>query len=830
MRAGKIILNGSLLLLFGFIAIHIGSCGSGSSLESIAVTPPSPEIPKGLTQQFKATGTYSGGSTHDLTQSVSWSSTAPAVVAISSTGLATTLTAGTATIQASQAGVEGSTNFTVTSATLASIDVAPANPTSLPPALSGATIPQGVPIQFAATGTYTDKSTQDISASVTFSSGAPSVASVAPTGLVTGVGAGTAAVQATLGSVMGSSNLSVSAVLLGQLVVSPQNPSVSDATVAQSFKSVGYFSDGSSIDLTSLAAWSSTNSQVATVGGAGQVTSVPLPSGQSVGFASIRAVLGTAKGVSILAVTNHQGNGFAGVFTQHGDIGRTGQNVNETALTLANVNSTTFGKLFAQAVDGQLYAQPLYVPNVTIAGQTHNVIYVATEADSVFAFDADSNTGANANPLWRASLIDTAHGAAAGATPVDAVNGINCNALVPLVGVTSTPVIDPSTNTMYVVAKSAENKGYVQRLHAIDITTGAEKSQGAAVIAGSVSGTGDGSSNGTLAFNPQMHLNRPGLLLLNGVVYVGFASNCDTPPFHGWIFAYDAATSSLRAVYASTPNGSDGGIWNSGAGLSGDSNANLYIATGNGTFDTAQNPSTDLGDSIVKLFLNGSTLNATDYFTPYNQSADNSGDLDVGSGGVLLLPDQPGSHPHQLVLAAKGRWMYEVDRDQMTLNNLHYCQPNCTSDPQIITEFQPVGDSWCIPAYWNGSIYYGGTNVPVSVYPLNGGILSSPASSIASNPILFPGPTPSISANGSTNGIVWVVDASNYGGSGPPSAPAILHALNASNVAIELYNTTQVSNRDVMGNAVKFVVPTVANGKVYVGTQTEVDVYGLLPK
>ena len=619
MRARKIILNGALLLLFGFITINIGSCGSGSSLESIAVTPSSPALPKGLTQQFKATGTYSGGSTHDLTQSVSWSSSAPAIVAISPAGLATALTTGTATIQASQAGVAGSTNFTVSSATLASIAVGPANPSSLPSALSGATIPQGVPLQYAATGTYTDKSTQDITASVTFSSSVSSVASVTPTGLVTGVGAGTAAVQATLGNVMGSSNLTVSAVVLGQLVVSPQNPSISDAVVAQPFKSIGYFSDGSSIDLTSLAAWSSTNPQVATVGSAGQVTSVPLPSGQSAGFASIRAVLGTGKGVSILAVTNHQGNGFAGVFTQHGDIGRTGQNVNETALTLANVNSTTFGKLFAQAVDGQLYAQPLYVPNVTIAGQTHNVIYAATEADSVFAFDADSNTGANANPLWRASLIDAAHGAAAGATPVDAINGINCNALVPLVGVTSTPVIDPSTNTMYVVAKSAENGGYVQRFHAIDITTGAEKSQGSAVIAGSVSGTGAGSSSGTVAFNAQLHLNRPGLLLLNGVVYVGFASNCDTPPFHGWLFAYDAATSSLRAVYVTTPNGSDGGIWNSGAGLSGDSNANLYIATGNGTFDTAQNPPTDLGDSIVKLFLNGGTLNATDYFTPYNQ-------------------------------------------------------------------------------------------------------------------------------------------------------------------------------------------------------------------
>ncbi len=820
-----VIITGSLLLLVGFIATHIGSCSSSPHLESIALTPASQDIPKGSTQQFKATGTYSGGSTRDLTTSVSWSSSAPNVIAITTTGLATALATGSVTIQASQAGVAGSANFTVTSAAVASIAVGPANPSSL----SGMTIPQGIPVQFAATATYTDKSTQDVTSSVTWSSSPPNVASVTATGVVTGVGTGTAAIQATLGSVVGTSNLSVSAVALGQLVVTPQNPSISDATVTLPLKSVGYFSDGSTIDLSSLVAWSSSNVHVATVGSSGVVTSVTLPSTQSAGFASIQAVLGKAMGVSILTVTNHQGNGFAGVFTQHNDIGRTGQNINETVLTPANVNSTTFGKLFRQAVDGQVYAQPLYVPNVIIAGQAHNVIYVATEADSVFAFDADSNTGASANPLWRASLIDTAHGAAPGATPVDAVNGINCNALVPLVGVTSTPVIDPSTNTMYVVAKSAENKGYVQRFHAIDITTGAEKPQGSVVIAGSVPGTGDASSNGTLAFDAKMHLNRPGLLLLNGVVYVGFGSNCDNAPFHGWLFAYDATTSALRAVFVPTPNGSDGAIWNSGTGLSGDSNANLYIATGNGTFDTGHTPSTELGDSFVKLFLNGSSLTVTDYFTPYNQSADNTGDLDVGSGGVLLLPDQPGSFPHQLVLAAKGRWMYEVNRDQMTVNNLHYCLSSCTGDPQIISEFQPVGDSWCTPAYWNGSIYYGGSNGDLSVYTLNGGILSSIPSSLSTNPILFPGATPSISASGSTNGIVWAVDTSNFGGYGPPSAPAILHAYDATNVAHELYNTTQVLTRDVMGNAVKFVVPTIANGKVYVGTQTEVDVFGLLP-
>lgn len=820
-----VIIKASLVLLVGIIATHMGSCSSSSRLESIGVTPASEDLPKGSTQQFKATGTFSGGSTRDLTATVSWSSSAPNIIGISATGLATALAAGTATIQASQDGISGSQNFTVTSPAVASIAVAPANPSSL----SGMTIPQGIPIQFDAIATYTDKSTQDVTSSATWSSSVPNVASVTATGVVTGVGTGNSVIQAALDGVEGTSNLSVSAVALGQLVVSPQNPSISDATVTLPLKSVGYFSDGSTIDLTSLATWSSSNVNVATVASAGVVTSVALPSTQSAGFASIQAVLGNAKGVSILTVTNHQGNGFAGVFTQHNDIGRTGQNVNETILTPANVNSTTFGKLFRLAVDGQVYAQPLYVPHVIIAGQAHNVIYVATEADSVFAFDADSNTGTNANPLWRASLIDTAHGAAPGATAVDAVNGINCNALVPLVGVTSTPVIDPSTNTMYVVAKSAENNAYVQRLHAIDITTGAEKSQGSIVIAGSVPGTGDASSNGTLAFDPKMHLNRPGLLLLNGVVYVGFGSNCDNAPFHGWLFAYDAATSSLRAVFVSTPNGRDGAIWNSGAGISGDSNANLYIATGNGTFDTAQIPATDLGDSVVKLFLNGSSLAVTDYFTPYNQGADDTGDLDVGSGGVLLLPDQSGSHPHQLVLVAKARWLYEVDRDQMTVNNLHYCVVSCTADSQIISEFQPVGDSWAIPTYWNGSIYFGGSNGYLSAYSVNSGVLSSVASSLSPDPILFPGATPSISASGSTNGIVWAVDTSNFGGYGPPSAPAVLHAFAATNVAQELYNTTLVSPRDVMGNAVKFVVPTIANGKVYVGTQTEVDVFGLLP-
>ena len=829
-RRGDVTWKAFLRLFFGFIAIYIGSCSSSPRLEFIAVTPANGNASKGVTQQFKATGTYSNGSTQDLSQTVSWTSSDTNIVTIATGGLATTVATGTATIQASQGAVSGSTNLTVTSAAVASIAVAPANPGSLPTSGSGVTIPQGVPVQFAATATLTDKSTQDVTSSVTWSSAATNVASITPAGVVTGLMTGQASIQATLGTVQGSSNLTVDSAALIEVVLTPQNPAISDSGATQPFAAAGYFSDGSNFDVTSLAAWSSTNANVANVNSTGLATSEALPSTQSAGFTSIQAVVGAVRGVSVLTVTNHTGNGFAGVFTQHNDNGRTGQNVNETTLTPANVNSKSFGKLFAQAVDGQVYAQPLYVPNVSIAGQSHNVIYVATEADSVFAFDADSNTGVNANPLWRASLIDMAHGAAQGATPVDAVNGINCNALVPLVGITSTPVIDPSTNTMYVVAKSAENNSYVQRFHAIDISTGAEKPQGSVVIAGSVPGTGDGNSNATLSFDPKMHLNRPGLLLLNGVVYVGFASNCDNAPYHGWLFAYDALTSVQRAIFVSTPDGSDGGIWNSGAGISADSSAHLYIATGNGTFDTVHVPSTELGDSIIKLFLTGTSLTATDYFTPYNQAAYNSGDLDVGSGGILLLPDQPGSFPHQLLQVAKGRWMYEINRDQMTLNNLHYCFNNCMIDPQIISEFQPAGDAFSVPAYWNGSIYYCGSNSQLSVYPISNGVVSSVRSSFVPFMIAFPGATPAISANGTTNGIVWAVDSSNWGSFGPPSAPAVLHAFDATNVGNELYNTTQAQTRDVMGNAVKFVVPTVANGKVYVGTQTEIDVYGLLSK
>jgi len=523
------------------------------------------------------------------------------------------------------------------------------------------------------------------------------------------------------------------------------------------------------------------------------------------------------------------------VTTHHYDNARSGANTNETILTPQNVTVSTFGKLFSQPVNGYVYAQPLYLANLSIPGKgTHNVVFVATEGDSVYAFDADNNTGANASPLWQANLIDTAHGAAAGATTVSSFSDIGCSDLVPQVGITSTPVIDGTTGTMYVEAKSKEGGVFIHRLHALDVTTGAEKSPGPVVITATMNGTGDGSSGGQLIFGGpstagqaialRQH-SRPGLLLLNGTIYIGYASLCDGAPYHGWMFAFDAATFTQMGVFNTTPNGNWGGIWMSGSGLAADASGNVYVATGNGTFDTVSVPATAVGDSLLKLGISGGNLALLDYFTPYNQSTLNSGDTDLGSGGVLLLPDQPGSFPHLLVAAGKQGRIYLVNRDQMTKLNQHYCN-GCSSDPQVVQESSSgqVGGLWSMPAYWNNTVYFWGEVDVLRAIPLVNGLLDYAHLTTSTTSYNYPGATPTISANGTSNGIVWSIDSSRYGLPGP----AVLHAHNATNVARELWNSAQAANsRDKAGNAVKFAVPVPVNGKVYVGTETEVDVYGL---
>jgi len=513
------------------------------------------------------------------------------------------------------------------------------------------------------------------------------------------------------------------------------------------------------------------------------------------------------------------------VLTQHNDVSRTGQNTTEPFLTTANVNVNQFGKLFALPTDGQVFAQPLYVPAVTINGATHNVLIITTEADSVYAFDADSNTGMNSTPLWKASL------AGAGEAPVNTAATIGCFDPAQT-GATSTPVIDPTSNTIYVESESTDGSNYFHRLHALDLLTGNEKAPGPIQIAATVAGTGDGSTNGQLVFdsaNMSLHqLARPGLLLMNGTIYIAFASLCDAAPYHGWLFAYDAATFTRTSVYVTTPNGGLGGFWMSGAGVAADSGGNIYIASGNGDFDTTNVPALETGDTLLKLGTTNQILTLLDYFTPQDQQALDNGDLDLGSGGVLLLPDQPGPFPHILVQTGKEGRIYVVNRDQLTTGNSHYCS-NCTNDPEIIEESNSgaVGGMWSVPAYWNNNIYFWGTNHVLNAIPITNGLPDFTQISSSSTSLGFPGATPSISSNGTAAGtaILWAIGRGSAGVNGP----AEVYAFDASNISNELWKSTQAANnRDSAGNYVKFSTTTISNGKVYVGTSSEVDVYGLL--
>jgi Fn3 associated/Chitobiase/beta-hexosaminidase C-terminal domain len=519
------------------------------------------------------------------------------------------------------------------------------------------------------------------------------------------------------------------------------------------------------------------------------------------------------------------------VLTQHNDIGRTGQNTSETILSTSNVSVNQFGKLFALPVSGQVYAQPLYVPNVLIAGVMHNVVIVATEADMVYAFDADSNTGSNASPLWSASMVDAAHGAGAGETSLNESTTTHCADLQPQIGISSTPVIDPVTQTIYVEARSVvvTTSAYIHRLHALSLTTGAEIAPGPVVIAATVKGTGDGSKNGNLSFDNLHEQNRAGLLELNGAIYLAFASLCDHGPYHGWIFAYDAVTLAQKSLLITTPNGGLGGFWMSGAGVAADASSNIYIASGNGDFDTTNVPATELGDTIMKLGTVNESLSLLDYFTPSDQMCLQTEDKDLGSGGVLALPDQPGSFPHILVEAGKEGKIYVVNRDSpMTTTPTHYNPlANCaSSDPEILEESASgaIGGMFGLPAYWNSTLYFWGSGDVLKSIPVVNGLPNFSAITSGSTKFQFPGATPSISSNGTQPGtaILWAINTGSYGAPGP----AVLHAIDATAIGSELWNSTQVPS-DQAGSAVKFAVPTIANGKVYVGTSTEVDVYGL---
>jgi hypothetical protein len=522
--------------------------------------------------------------------------------------------------------------------------------------------------------------------------------------------------------------------------------------------------------------------------------------------------------VAFLLCSNLDPGAFAqvNVLTFHNDNARTGQNTNETTLTLANVNSNTFGKVFSYPVDGQLYAQPLILSNVAITNKgTHNLLFVATTHGSVYAFDADSNAGTNSTPLWQVSFINP--GAGITTVPNGDVNSAN---VAPEIGIIGTPAIDAASGTLYVEMKTKQVAGsvtsYLHKLHALDVGSGAEKFGGPVVINATVNGTGDGNDGaGHIPFNGLRQMNRPGLLLLNGLVYIAYGSHGDQSPYHGWVFGYDAQTLAQKVVHNTTPNGGLGGFWNGGCGLAADANGSIYGLTGNGTFSNVFN---NFGDSFIRYTNTGTTLALVDYFTPYNQQDLYNTDADLGSGAVIVLPPSAGAGTNLLVGCGKRGFIYLVNSTNMG----HF---NSTNDSQIVQTFNGIAGSFGTPAYFNNMLYYVGAGDKLKAFRFSGGLLVTTPASQSGNTYAWPGATPSISANGFNNAIAWVTEAAGATGGGS-GGHAILHAYNATNVALELYNSSQAGARDDAGAAIKFTVPTIANGKVYVGGASQVTVFG----
>jgi hypothetical protein len=512
-----------------------------------------------------------------------------------------------------------------------------------------------------------------------------------------------------------------------------------------------------------------------------------------------------------LTVTSGGVHSGTDVLTYKNDPSRSGQNLSESTLTPANVSASSFGLLRNLAVDGKVDAQPLYVSQINISGSQHNVVYAATEHDSVYAFDADTGS-----VLWQVSLLGTGES-------LSDTHG--CSQVTPEIGITSTPVIDRNAGahgTLYAVAMSKDSSSaYHQRLHALDLTTGAELLGGPAEI----SATSPTAGGATAVFSAGQHEERAALLLLNGTVYTSWTSHCDVTPYYGWIIAFSAGTLIRTAVLNVAPNSGGAGpaIWMSGGGPAADSAGNIYLLTANGAFETALDANgfpnqQDYGNSFLKISTAGGTLAIADYFAMYNEVAESSADQDLGSGGEMLLPDlidSSGTVRHLMVGAGKDGNIYVVNRDSMG-------KFSPSGNSQIWQQLSGVLPSgiWSTPAYFNGTVYYGDAGDSLKAFPVSYAKLAAAPQSQSATQFAYPGTAPSVSANGTSNAIVWAHENSN---------PAVLHAYDAANLGREIYNSDQAAgNRDQFGTGNKFVTPTIADGKVFVGTTAGVAVFGLL--
>jgi len=740
-------------LIFGANIVVTTTVGPGSGFTSRLLTAPDADIAED--QAVSVTGSYS--TTAPLSPAGSWIMQMVAFRANSGSG----------------------------GPVLTAISVTPVNPL----------IAVGAHQQFTATGTYSDGSHQDLTGSAAWTSSIPSVATINTSGLATGIAAGSATIQAAVGSINGSTALTVTA----GFSISPRATVVTFTQTQQFNATSGFGTVSWSVD--------------GTVGGSpasGTITTNGLYTPPS--STGTHVVTATTNQQQSANATVYVSN-YAGTFTYHNDNFRTGQNNSETVLTLANTNQSQFGKLFSYPLDGIPFASPLYVASVNIPGKGfHNVVYVATEHDSVYAFDAD---GLSNTPLWQVTFLRS------GVTTVPCGDTGECGDIPTEIGITGTPVIDQASGTLYVVAKTKENGNYVQRLHALDITSGAEKFAGPVVLAASVTGNGSGSSGGVVPFDPLHENQRPGLLLNNGVVYMAFGSHGDVSPWHGWVLGYNATTLQQVLAYNATPNGSGGGIWQSGGGLATDTAGNIYFTTSNGDFDV-NSGGIDYGDTIEKLSPGGTVV---DYFTPHDQLNMDVNNLDLGAAGPVLLVDQPsGPYPHLLVNAGKNGTIYVINRDNMG----HY---NPNNDNQIVQTLVGVlsNFNFSVPVYFGGYVYFGSSKDAVKAFQLTNGLLS--ASPTSQTPEIYPvrGASFAISSNGGANGMLWAIQNNGVSGDNDTGAPGVLFAYDATNLSNELYNSAQAGSRDTLDYAVKFMVPLVANGKVFVAGQTQLTAFGLLP-
>jgi hypothetical protein len=504
------------------------------------------------------------------------------------------------------------------------------------------------------------------------------------------------------------------------------------------------------------------------------------------------------------------GSTNAQILTAQIDNSRTGANLHETILTPSNVSVRSFGKLYSWHVDGDIFAQPLYVPQLYIPGKgIHNVVFVATEHDSVYAFDSAVRAGA---PLWKVHFISPREGATT--VPAD---DVHCPFINPEIGITPTPVIDLSSGTIYLLVRTKENGAYVQRIHALNLATGKEQPYSPVTIRATVEGSGEGSVGKTLSFDPLKENPRAALLLAGNELYLTWASSCDDGPYHGWVMAYEARTLKQTAVLNTTPDGGEGGIWQSDAAPAADDEGNIFVVTGNGDFNASVPNGRDFGDSVLKLHLDGHRLVIRDYFTPFNQKFLNTHDLDLGSQGPVLLPKQLGSHHNLLIVAGKEGKLYVLDRDQMG-------RYHASSDGQIIQSIK-LEAGYGAAAYWNRYIYYSDCcDFVTRSFEISNGLLRAGA---ATNRMGSIGGIPSVSASGLRDGILWIVSTKEWNQS-RINKPAVLHAYDATDISHELYNSEQFRTRDDAGMTVRFATPTIADGYVFIATRGQLNVYGLL--